>query len=40
LFSILLGIVLARLREKGKPLIEFFSALNEAVILIVHFVMW
>lgn len=40
LFSIVLGIVLARLREKGRPLIEFFSALNEAVMVIVHFVMW
>jgi len=40
LFSIVLGIVLARLREKGRPLIQFFSALNEAVMVIVHFVMW
>lgn len=40
LFSIVLGIVLARLREKGRPLIEFFSALNEAVMIIVQFVMW
>jgi len=40
LFSIVLGIVLARLREKGRPLIELFSALNEAVMVIVQFVMW
>ena len=36
LFSIVLGIVLARLREKGRPLIELFSALNEAVMVIVQ----
>jgi len=40
LFSIVFGIVLARLREKGRPLIELFSSLNEAVMVIVHFVMW
>lgn len=40
LFSIVFGIVLARLREKGRPLIEFFCALNEAVMVIVHFVIW
>lgn len=40
LFSIVLGIVLGRLREKGKPLVDFFSALNQAVMVIVSFVMW
>ncbi|KAL9964505.1 hypothetical protein ACROYT_G028156 [Oculina patagonica] len=40
LFSIVLGIVLGRLREKGKPLVEFFSALNQAVMVIVSFIMW
>ena len=39
-FSIVLGIVLGRLREKGKPLVEFFSALNEAIMQIVLIIMW
>ena len=39
-FSIVFGIVLGRLREKGKPLVEFFSALNEAIMMIVIFIMW
>lgn len=39
-FSIVFGIVLGRLREKGKPLVEFFSALNEAIMTIVIFIMW
>lgn len=39
-FSIVLGIVLARLRERGRPLVEFFSTLNEAIMIIVLFEMW
>ncbi|KAJ7390283.1 Excitatory amino acid transporter 2 [Desmophyllum pertusum] len=39
-FSIVLGIVLGRLREKGRPLVKFFSALNEAVMMIVLIIMW
>jgi len=39
-FSIVLGIVLGRLREKGRPLVEFFSALNEAIMIIVLIIMW
>lgn len=39
-FSIVLGIVLAKLREKGKPLVEFFSTLNVAIMMIVVLVMW
>lgn len=39
-FSIVFGIVLGRLREKGKPLVKFFSALNEAIMMIVIFIMW
>ncbi|KAJ7390284.1 Excitatory amino acid transporter 2 [Desmophyllum pertusum] len=39
-FSIVLGIVLGRLREKGRPLVEFFSALNEAIMRIVVIMMW
>ncbi|KAL9964504.1 hypothetical protein ACROYT_G028155 [Oculina patagonica] len=40
LFSIVLGIVLGKLREKGRPLVEFFSALNQAVMVIVSLIMW
>lgn len=39
-FSIVLGIVLGKLRDKGKPLVLFFSALNEAVMRIVLVIMW
>lgn len=39
-FSIVFGVVLARLRDKGRPLVEFFSALNEAIMMIVFFEMW
>ncbi|KAJ7390285.1 Excitatory amino acid transporter 2 [Desmophyllum pertusum] len=39
-FSILFGIVLGRLREKARPLIEFFTALNEAIMMMVGFMMW
>ncbi|KAL9964503.1 hypothetical protein ACROYT_G028154 [Oculina patagonica] len=39
-FSIVFGIVLGRLREKGKPLVKFFSSLNEAIMMIVLFIMW
>ena len=39
-FSIVLGIVLGKLSEKGKPLVEFFSTLNEAIMIIVVLVMW
>ena len=39
-FSIVLGIVLGRLREKGRPLVVFFSTLNEAIMMIVVIIMW
>jgi len=39
-FSILLGATIIVLGEKGKPLLEFFESLNEAIMKIVGFVMW
>lgn len=39
-FSIVFGIVLGKLREKGKPLVEFFTALNDAIMMMVGFMMW
>ncbi|XP_078379251.1 excitatory amino acid transporter 3-like isoform X2 [Oculina patagonica] len=39
-FSILFGIVLGRLREKGRPLVEFFTALNDAIMMMVGYMMW
>lgn len=39
-FSIVLGIVLGKLREKGRPMVELFSSLNEAIMIIVVLVMW
>ena len=39
-FSIVFGIILGRLREKAKPLVDFVSALNEAIMRIVFLIMW
>jgi len=39
-FSIVLGIVLGKMREKGRPLVEFFSTLNQAIMMIVLLIMW
>ena len=40
MFSIVLGIVLGKLRKKGRPLVKFFTTLNEAIMIIVVLVMW
>lgn len=39
-FSIVLGIVLGKMREKGRPVVEFFSTLNQAIMMIVLLIMW
>lgn len=39
-FSIVLAATLTTLGEKGKPVIEFFDGLNEAVMKIVYALMW
>ena len=40
LVAILLGSVLSTLGSKGKPVIAFFDGLNEAIMKIVHLIMW
>lgn len=39
-FSIIFGIVIGKLGPKGKPLVEFFSTLNDAVLMLVTLIMW
>ncbi|XP_055332680.1 excitatory amino acid transporter 3-like [Paramacrobiotus metropolitanus] len=39
-FSIVFGITISRLGEKGKPLMLFFESLNEATMSIVAAIMW
>jgi len=39
-FSLLFGGVVTTLGERGRPLTAFFDALNEAMMRIVHLVMW
>ena len=39
-FSIVFGIVLGRMGAKAKPLKKFFSALNDAVMILVTLIMW
>ena len=39
-FSVALGVVTSRLGEAGKPLLHFFSALADAVMVMVTLVIW
>ena len=39
-FSIVFGIVLGRIGERGMPLKAFFEALNEVIMKMVTLVMW
>ncbi len=39
-FSLLLGAVLSTLGEQGKPVVDFFNGLNEAIMKIVHLAMY
>lgn len=39
-FSLLLGAVLSTLGEQGRPVIDFFNGLNEAIMKIVHLAMY
>ena len=40
MFSIIFGIVIGKLGPKGKPLVEFFSTLNDAMLMLVTLIMW
>ena len=39
-FSLLLGAVLSTLGEQGRPVVDFFNGLNEAIMKIVHLAMY
>ena len=39
-FSIVFGVVLGKMGAKAKPLTAFFSALNDAVMILVTLIMW
>lgn len=39
-FSTVLGITLGKMGEKGKPLLNFFVSLSEAVMMITSWVIW
>lgn len=39
-FAIVFGVVVGKMGEKGKPLVVFFSALSDAVLMLVTLIMW
>jgi Na+/H+-dicarboxylate symporter len=39
-FATVLGVTLGKMREKGKPLLDFFSCLSEAMMIITNWVVW
>lgn len=40
MFSVVLGVTIGKLKEKGKPLQVFFVALSEAMMQITSWVIW
>lgn len=40
IFGIVMGITLAKMGEVGKPLLDFFNALSEAMMIITNWVIW
>ncbi len=40
IFSIVLGAVLSTMGERGRPVLSFFESFNEAIMKIVHLVVW
>lgn len=39
-FCVVFGIVIGKMGEKGRILLEFFDALNEATMKLVQIIMW
>lgn len=39
-FSVILGITIGKMRERGKPLLVFFETLSEAMMIITGWVIW
>lgn len=40
MFSVVLGVSIGKLKERGKPLQEFFAACSEAMMTITSWVIW
>lgn len=40
IFSIFLGIAIAKLGEPGQPLVKFFQLFSETMMIITHWVIW
>ncbi|KAF7996281.1 hypothetical protein HCN44_001913 [Aphidius gifuensis] len=40
IFSIILGITLSKMGEVGKPLLDFFTSLSEAMMIITNWIIW
>lgn len=40
IFSIILGITLSKMGEVGKPLLDFFSSLSEAMMIMTNWIIW
>lgn len=39
-FSIFFGIIIGRMGQKGKPLLDFFDSLSEATMQLIRLVIW
>lgn len=39
-FSTVLGITLGKMGKRGKPLLDFFTSLSEAMMIITNWVVW
>lgn len=40
IFGIVLGITVGKMGEQGKPLLDFFNALSDAMMIITNWVIW
>lgn len=40
MFSVVLGVTIGKLKERGKPLQDFFVSLSEAMMQITSWVIW
>lgn len=40
MFSVVMGAVIGKMKEQGKPLQDVFSALSEGMMIITHWVIW
>lgn len=40
MFSVIFGVTLGKMGPKGKPLLDFFNTLSEAMMIITNWVIW